>query len=138
MERDFNYPCIVTWVPLNESWGIPDVRHSAQEQAHSLAMYHLIRSLDQTRLVISNDGWELTATDVCAVHNYNHGQPEETDKYEAFKRSLATKDQVLQSMPANRPIYANGFTHQGEPILLTEFGGIGFKLGLEQDGGIHP
>lgn len=135
VERDFNHPCIVTWVPLNESWGIPDVQHSAQEQAHSLAMYYFIRSLDPTRLVISNDGWEMTVTDVCAVHNYNHGQPEETAKYEAFKRDLATKAYMLQSMPAGRPLYANGYAHRGEPILLTEFGGIAFKLGSEQGWG---
>ncbi|MFC5451483.1 glycoside hydrolase family 2 protein [Paenibacillus aestuarii] len=135
VERDFNHPCIVTWVPLNESWGVPDVRYSAQQQAHSLAMYYLIRSLDPTRLVISNDGWEITASDICAVHNYNHGQPDETEKYAAFKRSLATKEQLLASMPARRPIYADGFAHQGEPILLTEFGGIAFKLGSEQGWG---
>lgn len=23
IERDYNHPCIVTWVPLNESWGFP-------------------------------------------------------------------------------------------------------------------
>jgi hypothetical protein len=32
-------------------------------------------------------------------------------------------------MPANRGIYADGFAHKGAPILLTEFGGIGFKVG---------
>jgi beta-galactosidase/beta-glucuronidase len=135
VERDFNHPCIVTWVPLNESWGIPDVQHSAQQQAHSLSMYHLIRSLDPTRPVISNDGWEMTETDICAVHNYNHGGPEETDKYEAFKRTLETREQMLQSQPANRPVYANGFFHRGEPILLTEFGGIAYKVGSEQGWG---
>jgi beta-galactosidase/beta-glucuronidase len=135
VERDFNHPCIVTWVPLNESWGIPAVQYSSEQQAHSLSMYHLIRSLDPTRLVISNDGWEMTETDICAVHNYNHGQPEETEKYEAFKRSLEAKEQMLQSQPANRSIYANGFFHRGEPILLTEFGGIAYKIGSEQGWG---
>ncbi|MDB5054820.1 MAG: beta-galactosidase/beta-glucuronidase [Bacilli bacterium] len=135
VERDFNHPCIVTWVPLNESWGIPAVQYSLQQQAHSLAMYHLIHSLDPTRLVISNDGWELTETDICAVHNYNHGQSDEIEKYEAFKHSLATKEQMLRSQPARRSIYANGFSHQGEPILLTEYGGIAYKIGSDQGWG---
>jgi beta-galactosidase/beta-glucuronidase len=131
VERDFNHPSIVAWVPLNESWGIPHVRSDAQQQHHSLAMYSLIHSLDPTRPVISNDGWELTRTDICAVHNYNHGQPDEIAKYEEFRRDLSTRERILESMPAMRGIYANGFSHQGEPILLTEFGGIGFKLGSE-------
>ncbi|WP_187274556.1 hypothetical protein [Paenibacillus sp. N3.4] len=42
---------------------------------------------------------------------------------------------MLQSMPANRPIYANRFTHHGEPILITEFGGIAFKIGSQQGRG---
>ncbi|MRX72475.1 glycoside hydrolase family 2 [Bacillus lacus] len=129
IERDYNHPSIVAWVPLNESWGIPNVKGSKQQQHHSLAMYHLIHSLDTTRLVISNDGWELTATDICAVHNYNHGSQNEMAKYEAFKQSIGKKEELLNSKPARRGIYADGFEHQGEPILLTEFGGIGFKVG---------
>lgn len=129
IERDYNHPSIVAWVPLNESWGIPNVRSDKQQQNHSLAMYHLVKSLDSTRLVISNDGWELTVSDICAIHNYSHGNDEEKEKYEQYKQSISTKEQLLQAQPAKRKIYANGFVHQGEPILLTEFGGIGFKVG---------
>lgn len=129
VERDYNHPSIVAWVPLNESWGIPLVRSNAMQQHHSQAMYHLIHSIDGTRPVISNDGWELTVTDLCAIHNYNHGQADETEKYEVYKQDLATIESLLTSQPARRRIYANGFSHQGEPILLTEFGGIGYKIG---------
>jgi len=129
VERDYNHPSLVAWVPLNESWGIQLVRSDKMQQHHSQAMYHLIHSLDGTRPVISNDGWELTVTDICAIHNYNHGQDEETAKYDAYRQDLATKDDLLASQPARRRIYANGFAHQGEPILLTEFGGIGYKIG---------
>ncbi|MFB3161523.1 sugar-binding domain-containing protein [Neobacillus sp. 179-J 1A1 HS] len=129
IERDYNHPSIVAWVPLNESWGIPNVREDKQQQNHSLAMYHLVKSLDATRLVISNDGWELTRSDICAIHNYNHGNDNEKAKYEHYKQSISTKEHLLQSQPAKRKIYANGFEHQGEPIILTEFGGIGFKVG---------
>lgn len=129
IERDYNHPSVVAWVPLNESWGVPSIRTNQQQQNHSLAMYHLIHSLDPTRLVISNDGWELTKTDICAVHNYNHGNKDEVEKFEYFKESISTKENILHAKPASRSIYSNGFEHQGEPILLTEFGGIGFKVG---------
>lgn len=135
VERDFNHPSILVWVPLNESWGIPNVRSDARQQHHSLAMYSLIHSLDPTRLVISNDGWELTRTDICAIHNYNHGMSEETAKYETFRRELSTRAEILQSMPALRGIYANGFGYRGEPILLTEFGGIAYNIGTSSGWG---
>ncbi|MGG4489252.1 glycoside hydrolase family 2 protein [Metabacillus idriensis] len=129
IERDYNHPSIITWVPINESWGVPHICNNEQQKHHSLAMYHLIHSLDPTRLVISNDGWEMTKSDICAIHNYNHGHKDEQDKYEHFIESLSTKDKLLQSRPAGKKIYTEGFAYQGEPILLTEFGGIGFKIG---------
>ncbi|MEH6991836.1 sugar-binding domain-containing protein [Neobacillus drentensis] len=135
IERDYNHPSLVAWVPVNESWGVPFIKGNKQQQHHSLAMYHLIHSLDTTRLVISNDGWELTDTDICAIHNYNHGTNEEKSKYEFYKESMSTKESILSSKPANRGIYADGFEHRGEPILLTEFGGIGFKVGEESGWG---
>ena len=135
VERDYNHPCIITWVPLNESWGVPHIYNNEQQKHHSLALYHMIHSLDTTRLVVSNDGWEITKSDICAIHNYNHGNKDEVEKYEYYKESLSTKENILNAMPANRNIYANGFDYQGEPILLTEFGGIGYKVGEDSGWG---
>jgi len=129
IERDYNHPSIVTWVPINESWGVPHVLNNEKQQQHTLALYHMVKSLDDTRLVISNDGWEMTSTDICAIHNYNHGQKEEVQKYEYYKDSISTRDKILHAKPADRAIYVNGYKHDGEPILLTEFGGIGYKVG---------
>lgn len=89
IERDYNHPSIVTWVPLNESWGVQDISLNRQQQHHSQALYHLVHSLDTTRLVISNDGWEMTETDICAIHNYAHGAADEQLKAIQFKEDLA-------------------------------------------------
>ncbi|MDH6363989.1 beta-galactosidase/beta-glucuronidase [Enterococcus sp. PF1-24] len=128
IERDYNHPCIITWVPLNESWGIPDVQHNRQQQHFSQTMYHYLHSLDTTRLVISNDGWAITESDICAIHNYAHGNKEEEAKYQYFKDTLKNKENILAYCSSPWDIYANGFSHQGEPVLLTEFGGIGFDV----------
>lgn len=133
VKRDYNHPSIITWVPFNESWGIGDVARDEKQQHYTLSLYHLLHSLDSTRLVISNDGWEMTVSDIAAVHNYQHGQVDEIEKFKKFKKDIGTKDAILQSQSANRPIYADGFSHRGEPIMLTEFGGIGYKVG-EQAG----
>ncbi len=128
IKRDYNHPCLVTWVPLNESWGVPKIAYSPSEQSYSLSIYYLTKSLDKTRPVISNDGWELTKTDICAVHNYNHGMEDEVQKYEYFKESISEKESILKSMPSGKKIYAGGFRHEGEPFLLTEFGGLAYKV----------
>lgn len=133
IRRDYNHPSIITWVPFNESWGIGDVARDKQQQHYTQTLYHLIHSLDPTRLVISNDGWEMTVSDIAAVHNYQHGQIDEVEKFEKFVKDIKTQEAILESKSASRPIYANGYSHQGEPILLTEFGGIGYKVG-EQSG----
>lgn len=126
IQRDYNHPCIVAWVVLNESWGVPNICFDKRQQAHSLALYYNTKSMDTTRLVISNDGWEMTKTDICSIHNYAHGEQNETAKHETFRKSLATKENVLKAQPAGRQIYADGFSHEGEPILLTEFGGLAY------------
>lgn len=126
--RDYNHPSIVAWVPLNESWGVPEIRTDKRQQQHALDLYHLIKSVDQTRLVVGNDGWEQVITDICAIHNYRHGAKNEPDVQDKFRRDIGTKEALLASKPADRPIYADGYSHRGEPILLTEFGGISYEV----------
>ena len=103
------------------------------QQNFSETMYHYLHAVDDTRLVISNDGWNMTVTDICAIHNYSHGQKEETEKYEEYKEMLSTKESLVGQPPTCWDIYAKGYSHQGAPILLTEFGGIGFEV-AEQKG----
>lgn len=131
IRRDYNHPCIVTWVVMNESWGVPNIRFDKRQQSHAMALYYNVHSMDDTRLVVSNDGWEQVKTDICAIHNYDHGAKHETDKHESFQESLKTLNGLLNSMPAGREIYAEGYKHEGEPILLTEFGGIAYAKDRE-------
>ena len=32
MQRDVSHPCIVAWVPFNESWGVPDLPDSPSQR----------------------------------------------------------------------------------------------------------
>lgn len=130
VERDYNHPCIVTWVPLNESWGVPYISVNREQQAFSQTLYHLLKSLDHTRLVVGNDGWEMTETDICAIHNYDHGEKNDQDAHERFRESLSCREELLHTYTAGRKIFVDGWKYEGQPILLTEFGGISF---VEED-----
>ena len=119
VERDYNHPCIVAWVPMNESWGVPDLAHDPGQTEHLLSLYHLTRSLDGTRPVVSNDGWEHALTDLCTIHDYRDA--------DALRESYETTESAARATPAGRPVYVSGHAYRGEPILITEFGGIAFS-----------
>lgn len=125
VKRDYNHPSIIMWVPLNESWGVDHIHISRQQQHFSEALYHMIHALDTSRLVQSNDGWDNTVTDVVAIHNYSHGAGENTPAYKHFVDSLSTIEKVLNQAPG-WSIFAEGFYYQGQPVVLSEFGGISF------------
>src|SRR5687767_3815733 len=59
IQRDASHPCIICWVPINESWGVPDLPNVEAQRHFVRALYHLTKSLDPTRPVIGNDGWEM-------------------------------------------------------------------------------
>lgn len=126
VKRDYNHPCIVVWVPINESWGVPDIHRNRMQQNFSETMYHYLHSIDDTRLVVSNDGWEMTVTDICAIHNYSHGQSKESKEYEKYRKVLSDRNTLLSNPPTGWELYASGYHYRNEPILLTEFGGIGY------------
>lgn len=120
LERDYNHPCIVAWVPLNESWGVPNIVVDQRQQQHALAMYHMTKSLDDTRLVITNDGWEHMKSDLLTIHDYGWLREDLEERYATLEKTLGPK-------PHKRQLLVGGTIYEGQPILVTEFGGIKFK-----------
>ena len=143
IKRDYNHPAIVAYVAINESWGVPNLTTSSKQRNHVKALYHTIKSLDGTRLVISNDGWEILETDIVAIHNYHHGASGEIKKQEHFRNVLKSRHNMLNDMPARKVICAEDCLTGQEPIMLTEFGGIaigkqsgdnwGYSVSSEED-----
>jgi beta-galactosidase/beta-glucuronidase len=122
VQRDYNHPCIVIWVPVNESWGVPNLS-DARQQAHLKSLYYLTKSLDDTRLVIDNDGWEHTeATDLFAIHDY-------TETGTTFARRFQSVGRHGVPLPLYGKMYlVAGQKYNGSPIFLSEFGGVGCIL----------
>ncbi len=128
--RDYSHPCIIVWVPFNESWGVPDL-NAVGEQRHAVqALYHLTKTLDATRPVIGNDGWESSATDIIGIHDYDAN----TEHLRVRYGPEIKPDQLFdRRRPGGRVLTLDGYPHRGQPIMLTEFGGIKFAVGSDRD-----
>ncbi|MGG6311900.1 glycoside hydrolase family 2 protein [Paenibacillus macerans] len=124
IDRDYNHPSIAVWVPLNESWGVADIYYNEKQQHHAQSLYHMTKSVDSTRLVISNDGWEHCKSDLCTVHDYAKDP-------EILHRRYSSIENIIADMPGlegRKFIYNPGFSYQGEPVLCTEFGGVNYRV----------
>ncbi len=120
VERDYNHPSIILWIPINESWGTPDPRQR-QQQDHLRALYWLTRSLDPTRLVIENDGWEHVDTyDLFGIHDYAATGERLFEKYKDAGKPGAPFP------PNGRAALVPGYSYNGAPVFLSEFGGIAY------------
>jgi len=43
VRRDLNHPCIVTWTPVNETWGYPALKDDVEQQNHLRSLYYLTK-----------------------------------------------------------------------------------------------
>jgi hypothetical protein len=83
IERDYSHPCVLVWVPFNESWGVPELTAVGKQRHAVEALYHLTKTLDATRPVIGNDGWESSATDIIGIHDYDANTEHMRQRYGA-------------------------------------------------------
>ena len=114
------FSSIVTYVPINESWGVRKTLTSVEQQNFARSLYYLTKSIDPSRLVSTNDGWEnLSESDMLAIHDYASLGSELKVKY-----NEATYNDAFQTF---RRVLANDNPYMGQPVLLTEFGGIMFE-----------
>jgi hypothetical protein len=125
VQRDYSHPCIVSWVPINESWGVPNLPDNPRERHYVQALYHLTKTLDATRPVIGNDGWESVATDIVGIHDYD-------DRPDRIARRYRADEVLPRLFKRERPggrllVLDGGHAHTDLPLMLTEFGGIALR-----------
>ncbi|WP_217178742.1 glycoside hydrolase family 2 TIM barrel-domain containing protein [Streptomyces sp. AC495_CC817] len=133
VRRDVSHPSIVVWVPLNESWGVDRIAVAPRERELARALYHLTHALDDTRLVVSNDGWEHTRSDLFTVHDYENDAA-------VLRQRYGTPDAVREALdgiaPNGRRMLVGTPEESADtadrPVLLSEFGGV--SVDHEADG----
>jgi hypothetical protein len=100
---------------------VPNLPDSQAERHWVRALYHLTKTLDSTRPVIGNDGWESVATDIIGIHDYDADPRQIARRYHAED----VLPRLLQrERPGGRLLVLEGDAHNGQPVMLTEFGGI--------------
>jgi len=129
LARDYSHPCIVAWVPFNESWGLPDLPGSVAQRDYVRGICQLTRALDPSRPTISNSGWEAAGGEIVTIHDYD-GNPQTfaeryADTAEAFDKLLT------EFRPAGKLLVVDGASARGKPILVDEFGGVRFAPEIE-------
>ncbi|WP_044477957.1 glycoside hydrolase family 2 protein [Paenibacillus antibioticophila] len=124
VHQQYNHPSIITWVPFNESWGIPYILHDQRQQKFTESIYHLTKSYDPYRPVITNDGWEHTVSDIITLHDYVETGEKFLERYADNKDAIVNKETTCNKW---KYALADGYEYKGQPIMITEFGGIAFQ-----------
>lgn len=123
VNQNYNHPCIITWTPFNESWGISQVKTKRAQQHFTEAVYYLTKSIDPYRPVIVNDGWEHTVSDIITLHDYEEAGEVLKNRYGNLK------EEILSSKVYHccfKSAMADGYGYKGQPVIISEFGGIAF------------
>ncbi len=114
-----NFTSVIVYVPLNESWGVREIKTNKRQQDFAKSLYYLTKSLDDTRIISTNDGFEtIENSDILGIHDYDIKSKDEfSEKYGGDYDGM---------YPQGWALFADGHKYMGQPMLLTEFGGIAF------------
>lgn len=118
-----NFPSIMAYVAFNESWGVFHVKENKKEQSLVSSLYYMTKALVDNKLVISNDGWEHTVSDIVSTHNYADCGSGIKNVYEDLKAFM--NGEHSQNLRVRAP-FAEGYEYKGQPFMISECAGIAF------------
>ena len=124
VKRDRAHPCVMAWVPFNESWGVWHQSSRPQQRAFVDGVVGITHALDNSRPVIGNDGWEFSSGDLWTLHLYfeQKNLTQRLNELVGSPQSSVTESNGTRS----RAGALAGANVEGLPILLTECGGVGY------------
>ena len=120
LARDFNHPCIFSWVMFNETWGLFTGPKGARKylpetQAWVRDVYRRAKLADPTRIVEDNSpcNYDHVETDINTWHFYING-------YEPLREHLNEVD--AGTFPGSGFNYTAGNAQAGSPLMNSECG----------------
>ncbi len=115
LERDFNHPSIVCWAPHNETWDA----NGRKPYAPAISLiYNTTKAIDPTRPCIDASGHFHLKTDIYDVHNYEQDPKVFKENYEKLLKGETPWDR-----------FGDRQTYHGEPYFVSEYGGIRWAEG---------
>ncbi len=125
IERDFNHPSTIIWTIINESWGA-DLVGKEYDRRWLKQMYHYVKRLDPTRLVVDNSPCNMPIhgrnfhlrTDLEDFHIYFQ-IPDHYHKWKAWVRDFSQHPSWTFSP------HGDAERTGEEPLLCSEFGNWG-------------
>jgi hypothetical protein len=150
IQRDYNHPSIIGWCLFNETWGFGGqsefvklinpkpppmgTDHAALTNGAKLdnqlsfswveAMWTAAKALDPTRLV---EDMSVVAWD--HLENYGHGRTDVNSWHFYMSDYARAKEHIAQvvkeTYAGSRFNYAEGFAQGSQPLINSEYGGVG-------------
>ena len=113
---------IITYTLDNETFSSPGLQHGDKKQRAFLEeQARVMRQMDLTRPVIPQDGWANYGGHILTVHDYSASGEEMKERY----RDIETGGPFVRNAgTSSESLMAPGETYSGQPIVLTEFGGL--------------
>jgi hypothetical protein len=89
------------------------------------ALYHLTKAHDGSRLVVSNDGWEHTRSDLLTIHDYEN---DAVRLLASYGTADAVRDCLADVAPSGKRLLVGTEEERAHtaarPVVLSEFGGV--------------
>jgi len=123
VKRDISHPAVIGWCPFNETWDFGP-KKKRQDDDLIRIVYEETKRLDPSRPCIDTSGGFHVKTDIFDLHNYEQN----VEKYEELNKKLA--EEVSMEINPRR----DRETWHGEPVFMSEYGGIGINLVTNADG----
>ena len=76
------------------------------------------------RPVVCNDGWEHTISDILTIHDYEERGEKLFQRFRDKEEYLKTEMNAANGL---KRIFAEGYGYTGQPVIISEFGGIAFS-----------
>lgn len=117
VRRDCSHPAVIGWCPFNETWDVgPQRKRQSQELLR--IVYEQTKLADPTRPCIDTSGNYHVVTDIYDVHDYEQNP-------DIFKKNY---DRLFEENVLCDRFSPERQQWKGEPVFISEYGGIGFKL----------